>query len=97
MEIRWSRPALTELDKALNFIIEKGFISYADELEEKIILRVENLVENYAIYPADKYKKDNDSSYHAFEIDEYRVSYRVKNSQIKIIRIRHTSRRTRKY
>lgn len=97
MEIKWSRPALDPLDKALNFITEKGYPSYADELEEKILARVENLVNNHDIYPADKYKKANDGTYHAFEVDEYRISYRVQNTFIKIIRIRHTSRKTRAY
>ncbi|WP_394348364.1 type II toxin-antitoxin system RelE/ParE family toxin [Mucilaginibacter corticis] len=62
-----------------------------------MFLTVENLIENYNIYPTDKYKKDNDGTYHAFEIDEYRISYRVKNNQIKILRIRHTSRKISKY
>jgi plasmid stabilization system protein ParE len=70
VEIKWSKPALDQLDKALNFIIERGFISYAAELEEGIIQKVENLIDHHSIYPADKYKKDNDGSYHAFEFDE---------------------------
>ena len=97
MEIRWSKPALNQLDKALDFIIEQGFDSYAAELEDKILSRVENLVTYHEIYPLDKYKKDNNGSYHAFETDEYRVSYRVKEDVIKIVRVRHTSRRTRTY
>ena len=97
VEIKWSKPALTQLDKALDFIIGNGFISYAAELEEGIISMIDNLADNHTIYPADKYKKDNDGSYRAFEMDEYRVSYRVKKSQIKIIRIRHTSRKPLKY
>lgn len=83
MEIKWSKPALEQLDKALDFIAENGFASYAKVLEEKTLSRVENLINNYEIYPSDKYKKDNDGTYHAFEVDEYRVSYRVKNSIIK--------------
>jgi plasmid stabilization system protein ParE len=97
VEVKWSKPALEQLDKALDFIIGNGYETYAGELEEKIISRVENLVANYNIYPADKYKKDNDGSYRAFEVDEYRVSYRVRDPFIKIIRIRHTSRKPRKY
>jgi plasmid stabilization system protein ParE len=97
VEIKWSRLALNQLDKALDFIIENRFVSYAAELEEGILLRVENLIDNHKIYPMDKYKKDNDGTYHAFEINEYRVSYRVKDSIIKIIRIRHTSRKPQKY
>jgi plasmid stabilization system protein ParE len=68
--VKWSKSALEQLDKALDFIIGEGFISYADKLEARIISRIENLVDNYNIYPIDKYKKDNDGSYHAFEVEE---------------------------
>ena len=97
MEIEWSKPAREQLDKALDFILEKGFIEYAFELNDNILLRIENLTENHNIYQIDRYKKNNNGSYHAFEIDEYRISYRVMKSKIRIIKIRHTSRRTRKY
>jgi plasmid stabilization system protein ParE len=97
VEIKWSNPALDQFDKALDFIITQGYASYAIELEDKILSRIENLVSNYNIYPVDKYKKYNDGTYHAFETDEYRISYRVQKTTIKIIRIRHTSRRTRMY
>jgi hypothetical protein len=41
--VKWSKPALNQLDKALDFIIGEGFISYAAKLEESIISRIENL------------------------------------------------------
>jgi plasmid stabilization system protein ParE len=97
VEIKWSNPALHQFDKAIDFVCQEGFFAYAAELEEGILSRVESLVENYNIYPVDKYKKDNDGSYHAFEFYEYRISYRVKKSQIKIIRVRHTSRKPLKF
>lgn len=97
MEIKWSKPALDQLDQVLDFILVKGFTSYAFELNENILLRIESLAENYDIYPADRFKKGNDGSYHAFEVDDYRISYRVTKSTIRIIRIRHTSRRPHKY
>jgi plasmid stabilization system protein ParE len=97
VEIKWSRSALKQLDKALDFILENGFISYALQFEDNILSRVDNLTDNYTIYSLDKYKKDNDGSYHAFEVDDYRLSYRVINSQIRILRIRHTSRKVKKY
>ena len=97
VEIKWSKSALQQLDKALDFILEEGFATYAAEVEENILLRITYLADTPNIYPFDKYKKDNDGSYHAFEINEYRVSYRFKNNQITILRIRHTSRRTLKY
>jgi hypothetical protein len=40
----------------------------------------------------DKFKKDNDGTWRAFEKHHYRVSYRVMSEEIRIIRLRHTSR-----
>lgn len=94
MEIKWSKIAVRQLEKALDFIIKEGFAQYATELQHDILLRIENLTDNYNIYQLDKYKTDNDGTYHAFEVDDYRISYRVINSEIRIIRIRHTSRKT---
>ncbi len=97
MEIKWSKSALNQLDKALDFILENGFINYGFQLEDNILSRVDSLTDNYNIYPLDKYKKDNDGTYHAFEVDDYRLSYRVVKSQIRILRIRHTSRKVKNY
>jgi len=97
VEIKWSKRAINQLTDILDFISESGYYSYAQALEENIISKTDNLIDNCTIYPADKYKKGNDGSYRAFEIDEYRISYRITKSLIRIIRIRHTSRRTRKY
>ena len=94
MEIKWSKIAVRQLEKALDFIIKEGLAQYAAELQHDILLRIENLTDNYNIYQLDKYKTDNDGTYHAFEVDDYRISYRVINSEIRIIRIRHTSRKT---
>lgn len=97
VEIKWSKLALDQLTDILDFILESGFDGYSRQLEENILSKTDKLIDNYTLYPTDKYKKDNDGSYHAFEIDDFRISYRVKKSEINIIRIRHTSRRTRKY
>ena len=66
MEIKWSKLALNQLDKALNLIIEEGYASYAEKLELRIVLRVESLFKNHALYPVDKYRRDDDGTYHAF-------------------------------
>jgi plasmid stabilization system protein ParE len=97
VEVKWSPLALSQLVDILDYITEKGFDSYSQVLEENIISKTDNLINNYSIYPVDKYKRNNNNSYHAFEIDEYRISYKVMKTAIKIIRIRHTSRKTRKY
>ena len=97
MTIKWNRVAIKQLVDALEFIEQNDFYSYAIELERNILSRIQSLPKNPVIYPLDKYKRENDGTYHAFEIDNYRVSYRNKKTEIRILRIRHTSRRTQKY
>jgi plasmid stabilization system protein ParE len=40
----------------------------------------------------EKYKRNNDGSFRAFELHRYRITYRIRNNEIRIIRIRHTKR-----
>ncbi|HVW14648.1 MAG TPA: type II toxin-antitoxin system RelE/ParE family toxin [Mucilaginibacter sp.] len=42
-------------------------------------------------YPIDKFKKNNDGSWRAFEKFHYRISYRILKDQIRVVRMRHTS------
>ena len=97
MQVNWSKTAYRQFTEILDFIVENGYDRYAETLQETVIEKTDNLTENYLSYPADKYKKHNDGSYRAFEIDEYRISYRVTEQSIRIIRIRHTSRRVLNY
>src|ERR1700759_5324496 len=97
MIIKWNKAAIQQLLDVIRFIEENGFYSYAEELERDILLRIRNLPDNPNLYPADKYRRNNNGTYRVFEVDQYRVSYRIQPGEIRIVRIRHTSRRTRKY
>ncbi len=97
MPIKWSKAAVQQLLDAIRFIEENDFHSYAEELERDILSRIRNLPQHPTIYPLDKYRRNKDGTYHAFEVDQYRVSYRNKKNEIRIVRIRHTSRKVPKY
>jgi len=97
MVIKWNKAAVQQLLDAIRFIEENDFYSYAEKLEKDILSRIRNLPANPTIYPLDKYRRNNDGTYHAFEVDEYRISYRNRPHEIRIVRIRHTSRRVRSY
>lgn len=97
MRIKWNKTAIQQLLDAVRFIEEHGFHSYAEQLESEILSRIRHLPSNPEIYPIDKYRKNNNGSYHAFEVDQYRISYRNNKDEIRIVRVRHTSRRPSKY
>jgi plasmid stabilization system protein ParE len=58
----------------------------------RITSSISQLAKNPETNPPDKYRSNNDGSYRAYEIDRYRITYRISPPQIHIIRIRHTSR-----
>jgi len=57
VEIKWSKTALTQFAEILDFIVENGFGSYAVELEDRIIVKLDALIENKELYPPDRFKR----------------------------------------
>jgi plasmid stabilization system protein ParE len=87
----WSKKARTELQKAFLYI-QLDSIQNAEMVRDDIIDMTINLGSHPTKYPADKFKKDNDGTWRAFEKHHYRVSYRIMPNEIRIVRLRHTSR-----
>jgi len=52
---------------------------------------------NPEFYGSDKYKKENDGSYRAFEKHHYRINYRFTDNVIRVLRVRHTGREPKEY
>jgi plasmid stabilization system protein ParE len=86
----WSKAAGVQLKKAFHFISNES-PQNAEKIISKIIDISMGLSKNPERYPADKFKKNNTGNYRAFEIYHYRISYRVLNDSIYIVRMRHTS------
>ncbi len=69
----------------------------AAKVTDRITEALDKAILDHEIYPRDKYRADNDSTYRAFEIDHYRVSYRAEENVIRVLRVRHTSRKPQLY
>ena len=86
----WTPKASAELKKAFEYISQDSptnalrVISTIVDIADKIALQPE-------IFPVDKYKKNNDGSWRAFEKYRYRISYHIMKNEIHIVRMRHTS------
>jgi len=91
MVITWNQIASQELKKIYEHILNDSYQN-AVKVRQTIINSILSLPENPEKYPLDKYKTNNDGTWRAFEIYHYRISYRIKPDQIRIIRLRHTSR-----
>jgi plasmid stabilization system protein ParE len=89
MKIKWNKKAVTQLEQAIEYISKDSLIN-AEKVQREIILAIDALQIHPEKYHPDKYKIANDKSYRAFELYHYRISYRYKVSEIRIVRIRHT-------
>ncbi len=62
----------------------------AEKFEKEIIKKLNELLIQPERYSPDKFKKNNNGSFRAFESFKYRVSYQYFSNQIRVIRLRHT-------
>lgn len=86
----WSKTAKIQLQKAFNYI-DQDSPQNAEKIIAEIIDLTISLQAHPEAYPRDKYKKNNNGNYRAFEVYHYRISYSIVNDDIHILRMRHTS------
>lgn len=91
MVVVWNLNAKQELKRIYEYILKESYQN-AIKVQQEIIDAVLSLPEHPDKYHPDKYKTNNDGTFRSFELYHHRISYRIKNDQIRIIRIRHTSR-----
>jgi plasmid stabilization system protein ParE len=96
MVILIDNEAKESLNEAYNFI-KKDSLQNAENVKDKILASIKDLLKNPEKHPRDKYRFNNDKSYPAYEIYNYRISYHVSTEEIRIIRIRHTKMNPQEY
>jgi plasmid stabilization system protein ParE len=95
--IRWDKSALFYFSEAIRYI-RKDSVQNAEKVKKEILVHIKELSLRPEIYAPDKYKKDNtDYNYRAFELHHFRIAYLVKEEEIIIARIRHTSQEPQQY
>ena len=91
MVVVWSDSAKAELKRAFQYIALDS-VQNAQLVRDTLIDMTIDLQENPERHHLDKFKKDNDGTWRAFEKHHYRISYRILKNQIRIVRMRHTSK-----
>lgn len=91
MEVVWSNSAKDELKKLFAYIALDS-LKNAEMVRDTLIGLTIEIANNAESHSLDKFKNENDGSWRAFEKFRYRISYRVTKTQIRIVRLRHTSR-----
>lgn len=91
--IIWDRNALENFKEILSFLSKQS--SQAPKIvKDGILSRLEIIKTNALICETDKLKDKPSAEFRAFVIYNYRITYQIKMAmqEIRIIRIRHTSR-----
>jgi plasmid stabilization system protein ParE len=95
-KICWYKRALRQFNEAIEYIA-KDSMQNAEKVKQDILEIIGKLPDYPTIHPPDKYKKDNDGNFRVFELHHYRISYHVSDTEIRILRVRHTSREPKMY
>jgi len=91
--IIWDRIALDHFKEILDYLSKQSFQA-PRIVREGVISRLDDLKKNPFIFEIDKLKDTANTEFRAFIIYNYRITYQVKEvtKEIRILRIRHTSR-----
>lgn len=87
--VKWNKGALKQFDKAIRYIEERSPLN-AYTVKKKMLFKINSLKKNPEIHAPDRFKVNNNGSYRAFEIYQYRISYWFSSSEIIVTRVRHT-------
>jgi plasmid stabilization system protein ParE len=92
----WSIRARAELRKIYEHIALDS-LQDAKKVRDTLIDLTIELSNHPEKYPLDKFRRNNDGTWRAFEKFHFRISYRVMPEKIYIVRLRHTSRNPLQY
>jgi plasmid stabilization system protein ParE len=95
-KVVWSPRAMQQLEKAYEYILKDSFQN-AEKVREDILDSTRKIVNHPEIYAPDKYRKNNDGSFRAYELHHYRIAYQITTDKIIIVRVRHTKMEPRQY
>ena len=86
----WPQIAKQQLREIYDHIKEES-LKNADKVRRAIVTASVELPGAPGRYNPDKFKKNNDGSFRAFELYHIRIAYQVTEKEIIIVRVRHTS------
>jgi plasmid stabilization system protein ParE len=97
-KIIWASNAFEQLEDIHFYILfESKSIYIADKVIDKIFENTEILKTRPEIYKLDSIKSNNDGSFRTYFVYDYMISYQITADFIQILRVRHTSRKPKKF
>ncbi|MEP6950157.1 MAG: type II toxin-antitoxin system RelE/ParE family toxin [Ginsengibacter sp.] len=94
--IGWSKNALKQFEDAINYISQDS-PQNAEKVRSGIINNIQKIPSHPESFPPDKFKLNNNGRFRAFELYRLRISYYYDDENIRILRVRHTSREPKNY
>jgi|688.fasta_scaffold818122_2 plasmid stabilization system protein ParE len=88
--ILWDDEAKLYFKQAIQYIKQES-PQGAVTVKRAIMDQIDILKNDPEIYELDRFKINNDGSYRAVTVYNYRITYIVTPTQIQILRVRHTS------
>lgn len=85
----WTVEATNELNDHLEFISEFSERN-AKKVKSAVIEKINTILIYPERYPLDKYRIENKGNFRAFEIYHLRISYKITEKSIYIVRVRST-------
>ncbi len=95
-KIIWDTHAKEYLKRSLQYI-KQDSPQNAEIVKDEIKSLIRKIPDQPERYPADKYRVNNTGNYRAFELYHFRISYFINDTEIRIIRIRHTKEKPQGY
>jgi plasmid stabilization system protein ParE len=94
--ISWDQIAFKHFIKILDFISEDSVVN-----AKRVKTRINNIIKTIPFHPymfkEDDWRFKNDGSFRVFVKNRIRVSYQIRTTDIRIIRISHTSEESKFY
>jgi plasmid stabilization system protein ParE len=94
--IVWSKNATIQYYQILEYLTKEA-PEAINIVGNALLDMIESLALEYNNYPPDRFKKNNDGTFKAALVFNYKVSYQISDKDIYILRIRHTSREPMNY
>lgn len=95
-KIIWPETVQKQFQQAFEYISNNS-PQNANKVKKAVLDSTRELNRNTERYPPDKYKKDNDGTFRAYELYGFRISYRITENDIIIVRFRHTKMKPQFY
>lgn len=94
--IKWDKEAFNQFQLSIKFIAARS-IQNAEKVRNEILDKIATLIQYPENQSPDKFKLNNDGSFRALEIHHFRISFQVTDTDIKILRFRHTKQAPKNY